>query len=173
MTYIAFSSPLVIGSGRKPCNSTTTARRGAKICNISMAKKASKPAKPDNDDQQLKSPNASAGSPGPPVSAEEMLRKDLEVMREKRRNAKPREKKAAPLDFVKSAIDAILLWDFFLVLGLLGWLTVALIPHFAAKNDVLLDPWLALWPVFIQPVLGILMLGTIVQGTMSFINSKE
>lgn len=94
-------------------------------------------------------------------------------MRAKRKNTAPQEERAAPLDTVKAAIDAILLWDFFLVLGLLGWLAIALVPHFAAKNDVLLDPWLGLWQPFIQPVLGVLMLGTIVQGTISFINSKN
>lgn len=173
MTCIAFSSALVIGSGRNPCNSTTTPRRGTKVCDIAMTKKVSKRAKSDSGDQLPEPSNSFAGSPPPPVSAEEMLRKDLEVIREKRRNAKPREDKVAPLDAVKSAIDAVLVWNFFLVLGLLGWLVVALIPHFAAKNDVLLDPWLWLWQPFIQPVLGVLMLGTVVQGTISFINSKE
>lgn len=73
----------------------------------------------------------------------------------------------------KKVFDNVLLFDFFLVVGLLGWLLVALIPHFAAKNDVLLDPWLALWQPFTQPVLGVLMLATIGQGMLSYMFSSE
>lgn len=141
-----------------------------------MSKKTPKRAKPDKGEQQSQDSNESTGPPPPlpqPVSAEEMLRKDLEVIRAKRKKNPPPEKKTAPLDAIKNAIDTILLWDFFLVVGLLVWLAVALVPHFAAKNDVLLDPWLGLWQPFIQPVLGFLMLGTIVQGTISFINTKD
>lgn len=57
---------------------------------------------------------------------------------------------------------------FFLV-----WLVVALIPHYASHNDVLLDAWLSIWGVVIQPLLGVLMAGTIVSGTLSYVQSKE
>jgi hypothetical protein len=76
------------------------------------------------------------------------------------------------LSAAKSAFDTLLVWNFFLVVILLGWLVVALVPHFAAKNDALLDPWLSLWQPFTQPVLGVLMLSTIVQGMWSFMFSK-
>lgn len=104
-----------------------------------------------------------------------MLLKDLERIRAKRRQSAASEKKedSTTIGAIKSVVDTVLLVDFFVVIALLGWLAVALIPHFAAKNDVLLDPWLGLWGVFIQPVLGVLMLGTIVQGTLSYINSRE
>lgn len=106
---------------------------------------------------------------------EQMLFKDLERIRAKRRQSAASEKKKSGItvDAIKSAIDMALLANFFLVIALLGWLGVALIPHFAAKNDVLLDPWLGLWGVFIQPVLGVLMLGTVIQGTLSYINSRD
>jgi hypothetical protein len=73
----------------------------------------------------------------------------------------------------KTVFDNLLLADFFLVIALLGWLVVALVPHFAAKNDSLLDPWLALWQPFIQPVLGVLMLATIGQGMLTYMFNAE
>lgn len=80
---------------------------------------------------------------------------------------------ASPLAGVKTVVDTLLIWNFFLIVALLAWLVVALVPHFAAKNDVLLDPWLGLWGPFIQPVLGVLMLGTIVQGTITYLASPS
>lgn len=73
----------------------------------------------------------------------------------------------------KTVFDNLLLADFFLVCALLLWLIVALVPHFAWKNEVLLDPWLALWGPFIQPVLGVLMLSTIGQGMLTYMFSKD
>lgn len=70
---------------------------------------------------------------------------------------------------VKGVVDTLLLWDFFAIVGLLLWLGAATGLHFGAKNDVLLDPWLALWEPIIQPALGVLMLGAIVQGVSSFL----
>lgn len=63
--------------------------------------------------------------------------------------------------------------DFFVVCFFLAWLVVALVPHFAYHNEVLLDAWLSLWTLVIQPLLGVLMLGTIVAGTLSYVQSKE
>lgn len=103
-------------------------------------------------------------------SPEEMLLEDLKRIRALEKAKGKKKKSFSPLDALKSGVDRLLLFNFFLVLGLLVWLAVALIPHFASKNDVLLDPWLGLWQPFIQPALGVLMLGTIVQGTASFIN---
>lgn len=63
--------------------------------------------------------------------------------------------------------------DFFVVCFFLAWLVVALIPHYASHNEVLLDAWLSIWGVVIQPLLGVLMAGTIVAGTLSYVQSKE
>lgn len=102
-----------------------------------------------------------------------MLLQDIQRLRTKRAQQAPRESDSSLLDTLKSAVDTLLLADFFLVLALLGWLAVALVPHFLRKNDVLLDPWLALWQPFIQPVLGVLMMGTIAQGTLSYLRSRK
>lgn len=63
--------------------------------------------------------------------------------------------------------------DFFVVCFFLVWLVVALVPHYASHNEVLLDAWLSMWGVVIQPLLGVLMAGTIVSGTLSYVQSKE
>lgn len=148
-------------------------RERARVATISMAKKPSKRAKGTSNEKQPEPSPSAADRLSSPASAQDLLREDVERIRANRKNVPKPEVEVAPIDSLKSAISAILLWDFFLVLGLLGWLGVALVPHFASKNDVLLDPWLALWQPFIQPVLGVLMLGTIVQGTISYINSKD
>ncbi len=105
-------------------------------------------------------------------AADEMVRRDMEMLKQKRK-VETQVEDVKPLQSVRSAIETLLLVDFFLVVALLAWLVVALVPHFAAQNDVLLDPWLALWKPFIQPVLGVLMLGTIVQGTISYVGRDE
>ncbi|CAN8073858.1 unnamed protein product [Agarophyton chilense] len=107
-----------------------------------------------------------------PDAMEDTLLQDIKSMRAKRMPGSESKPGSDSIYRVKSLIESILLWDFFLVLGLLGWLVVALVPHFVSKDDTLLDPWLALWQPFIQPVLGVLMLGTIVQGTISFISKN-
>lgn len=108
------------------------------------------------------------------ASTEEMLRADMEALRARRQaSGDDGPEKRTALRAAQDFVGGVLLWDFFLVVGLLVWLLVALVPHFASQNDVLLDPWLGLWSPFIQPVMGVLMLGTIVQGTISFIADND
>lgn len=165
----AFISAVPVSRSQNGYRREAVAR--SKVCPLIMRKdkpKASKGSKPQQQPKYESKKETMNYS-----SAEDMLLKDLKALRSKRK-AMGKPKGSQPVvDGFKTVIDTILLWDFFLVVGLLVWLVVALIPHFAAKNDVLLDPWLGLWQPFIQPVLGVLMLGTIVQGTLSFINSKE
>lgn len=164
MTTSAFASAASLRLVRS-CSATN-------CCGLVMRKDKPKPSKSDRK-RERETESGLPSSQGPLVSAEEMLRKDLQTMRARRKSAPQPKKDESPLANLKSALDTLLLWDFFLVIALLGWLVIALIPHFTSKNDVLLDPWLGLWQPFIQPVLGVLMLGTIVQGTISFINSKN
>lgn len=103
------------------------------------------------------------------LSTEEMVRRDMEALRSRER-ATESTKSVTPLESAKQVISTVLLWDFFLVLALLLWLLIALVPHFASKNDFLLDPWLQLWQPFTQPVLGVLMVATIIQGTISYVS---
>lgn len=110
-------------------------------------------------------------------AADEMVRRDMVALKQKRKVAEGEVKNTSEtkqaLQNVRGAVEMLLLVDFFLVVALLLWLVVALVPHFATQNDVLLDPWLALWKPFIQPVLGVLMLGTIVQGTISYVGKND
>lgn len=109
-----------------------------------------------------------------PSTTDDALLRDAQRMRKRRAQAEQSGERSVTKQWsLRSVVDTLLLWDFFLVVGLLVWLVVALVPHFAAHNDALLDPWLALWQPFIQPVLGVLMLGTIAQGAWSFFSSKE
>lgn len=113
-------------------------------------------------------------SPPRGPSTEDMLLQDLQSFKRKREGdaqgdgGKVGGSSGEGGRSLKAALDAVLIANFFMVVGLLVWLVVALVPHFAAKDDSLLDPWLALWQPFIQPVLGVLMLGTIAQGSISF-----
>ena len=110
-------------------------------------------------------------------AADEMVRRDLAKLKQNQKQVQKETEtdteEMKPMLSVRSAVETLLLVDFFLVVSLLAWLVVALVPHFAAQNDVLLDPWLALWKPFIQPVLGVLMLGTIVQGTISYVSKNQ
>eukprot|EP00177_Eucheuma_denticulatum_P002648 GFKZ01004745.1.p1 GENE.GFKZ01004745.1~~GFKZ01004745.1.p1 ORF type:complete len:234 (-),score=20.02 GFKZ01004745.1:273-875(-) len=127
------------------------------------------PPNPPSDPPSTSAPPSTSSSSTP----EKMLLEDLQRLRAKRAQETPRASDSSVIGTIKSAVDTLLLVDFFLVLALLGWLAVALVPHFLRKNDVLLDPWLALWQPFIQPVLGVLMMGTIAQGTLSYLRSRE
>lgn len=102
----------------------------------------------------------------------ELLRRDAAAFRA-RSATESEEPPTNTASKAKKAIDTILLWDFFLVLGLLAWLIVALVPHFASQDDRMLDAWLALWEPFIQPALGVLMLGTLVQGITGYLRDRQ
>eukprot|EP00171_Calliarthron_tuberculosum_P010453 IDg10453t1 len=91
-------------------------------------------------------------------AAEEMVRRDMELLKAKKAQSGVKPAKKTTLETAKDVVSTVLLADFFVVVGLLVWLVVALVPHFASQNDFLLDPWLSLWQPFIQPVLGVLML---------------
>lgn len=168
MTHYAFAANVPVKGLRNGCR--TKVGSSTEACPLIMRKDKPKSSKSKKPRQQP--PYESKGEPLSRQSAEEMLLKDLEAMRAKQKTVDKVDKSSALLGGVKTVIDTVLLWDFFLVVGLLLWLAVALVPHFASKNDVLLDPWLGLWQPFIQPVLGVLMLGTVIQGTISYLNSE-
>lgn len=145
---------------------------------VRMAKSGKK--KPGQKAKRASAPETAvpASSAAPDAGLEaadrEALRQDVAAF--KARNQA--EEDAMPLvsdayGLAKKVFDNLLLADFFLVIGLLGWLIVALVPHFAAKNESLLDPWLALWQPFIQPVLGVLMLATIGQGMLTYMFNTD
>lgn len=133
------------------------------------------------DEAMPKAATAPAAVPSPAAAAEDTEAADREALRQDVAAFKARNQPAddsVPIvsdtyRLAKTVFDNLLLADFFLVVGLLGWLVVALVPHYAAQNDALLDPWLALWQPFIQPVLGVLMLATIGQGMLTYMFNSE
>eukprot|EP00180_Rhodochaete_pulchella_P000878 Plantae.Rhodophyta-Rhodochaete_pulchella.ctg17096.p1 GENE.Plantae.Rhodophyta-Rhodochaete_pulchella.ctg17096~~Plantae.Rhodophyta-Rhodochaete_pulchella.ctg17096.p1 ORF type:complete len:171 (-),score=26.34 Plantae.Rhodophyta-Rhodochaete_pulchella.ctg17096:226-738(-) len=108
--------------------------------------------------------------------AEDMLARDLARMKNRRKQEKAAETDDDALEVVagkaKGVLDTLLVWNFGLVMLFLGWFIVGLVLHYAARNDTILDPWFALWPNVIQPVLGVLMLATILSGTASSMQQK-
>lgn len=106
-------------------------------------------------------------------SVDEMLMRDVQRFRQKRDVKEEKVQQAESSASFRSLLETVLIWDFFLILGLLAWLGIALVLRSTADNNTLLDIWLGLWQPFIQPVLGVLMLGAIAQGALSFFNSKK
>lgn len=153
-------SPLFLrpgASGRQRCRVVGTVPW---VCNAGPNKGSARIAN-SNDDEGAR-------------NTEEMVRRDLEALKAaKGSNSSTANTEKSGVEKMKDLVSTILLVDFFLVVFLLAWLVVALVPHFVSKNDTLLDPWLILWQPFIQPVLGVLMLGTIVQGTISYVSGNK
>lgn len=162
-------------SARQPVCMAKSGRKKA-------AQKAKRARVPDDAVPQAAATPAAAPPPAAAAATEETEAADREALRQDVAAFKARNQPvddAVPIvsdtyRLAKTVFDNLLLADFFLVVALLGWLVVALVPHFAAKNDALLDPWLAIWQPFIQPVLGVLMLATIGQGMLTYMfNSSE
>lgn len=105
------------------------------------------------------------------AEAAEMVRRDLEAMRARPDGGKAQKKGGGALGGVKEVVKTLLVGNFFVVCGILVALVAAVGAHYAGDNT-LLDWWLALWKPLFQPILGVLMLGTIVQGTISYVDSK-
>jgi len=53
---------------------------------------------------------------------------------------------------------------FFIVLGFGAWLAAAAVEKSVAGTTVLSDTWFQLWPVLIQPAIGILMAASLFSG---------
>ncbi|GAB0496707.1 hypothetical protein MMPV_008022 [Pyropia vietnamensis] len=113
-------------------------------------------------------------------SVEATLERDLAGFRSRQRRREGKDDseddapvRASTLERMGKAVTTLLVVDFFVVCFFLVWLVVALVPHFTSHNEVLLDAWLSMWGVVIQPLLGVLMAGTIVSGTLSYVQSKE
>lgn len=66
----------------------------------------------------------------------------------------------------------LLIADFFLVLGSLGWLGAGLAVKAASGSSALLDGWLPLWQWVWQPAIGVLMAGALVSGGMGWLKEQ-
>lgn len=71
----------------------------------------------------------------------------------------------------KAVVEKVLIVDFFIICVVLGWLAVAVVAHYGAHDDTLLDSWLAQWPL-IQGLLGVLMLAALTQGLTSYLSDR-
>uniref|UniRef100_A0A7S1TBK9 Transmembrane protein n=1 Tax=Compsopogon caeruleus TaxID=31354 RepID=A0A7S1TBK9_9RHOD len=115
-------------------------------------------------------------------SDEERLLEDIRRMKEKKRSAGARdEQDGEENEKVDQGLASALknaLWtafgvNFAAVLFFLAWLAVALALRLGMREDSLFDAWYRIWPTVIQPSLGILMLGTVISGTLSNLNRRE
>jgi len=68
-------------------------------------------------------------------------------------------------------LNFVLVADVFLVLLSFGWLAIAVIGHIAGV-PLGLDLWYKLWQPLFTPALGILMVGAITSGLISWISRK-
>ena len=62
---------------------------------------------------------------------------------------------------------------FFLVLFFGAWLLAGLAETAALKTELLSSSWLKLWPVLIQPALGVLMTASIGSGLISWLREQQ
>eukprot|EP00189_Rhodosorus_marinus_P010983 CAMPEP_0184738484 /NCGR_PEP_ID=MMETSP0315-20130426/1101_1 /TAXON_ID=101924 /ORGANISM="Rhodosorus marinus, Strain UTEX LB 2760" /LENGTH=150 /DNA_ID=CAMNT_0027206187 /DNA_START=77 /DNA_END=529 /DNA_ORIENTATION=- len=97
------------------------------------------------------------------------MKKRMEVKKslEKKDSGGIRAKVGDATTGMQDFVSTLLLYNFFAVIFFLVWLAIGAGMHFVLGNDTLLDPWLQIWTPLIQPLLGVLMLGTIVSGTFS------
>uniref|UniRef100_A0A7S0H6I4 Uncharacterized protein n=1 Tax=Hanusia phi TaxID=3032 RepID=A0A7S0H6I4_9CRYP len=124
---------------------------------------------------------------------DEIIRRDREALRSKAlsRPAMEVENKnmieqasESVSEVVRRVLGLIVVADFFVVIGFLGWLAVAIVYQFAVCGglnqsgkpicpNALYDTWYSLWTPVIQPALGILMASVILQATANAIIPKN
>jgi len=81
-------------------------------------------------------------------------------------------------DKVKDAIDAFLLYDFFVIVFILVWLVIGASARLSkgqglAYDEPFLGTWLFLWPILFQPLLGVHMLATLVSPAIGWAKKKK
>lgn len=74
-------------------------------------------------------------------------------------------------DKLLNLLNIFLVADVFLVLISFGWLVVAVIGH-NAQIPLGLDLWYKLWEPVFTPAIGILMVGALLSGIISWISRK-
>lgn len=126
---------------------------------------------------------------------EEMIRRDREAIKASVSQGRPLievDAAANVLDevgesaatVVKRVLGLVVAVDFFVVIFFLGWLGVSIAYQFAFCGGLtkeggpicangLYDSWYALWTPVIQPALGILMAGNIIQGTLNGLSGNK
>ena len=71
---------------------------------------------------------------------------------------------------VKTAIEKVLVADFFFILFSLAWLVAGLGERAVLESTSLIDAWLPLWAVVFQPALGVFMAGAIFSAVSGFLS---
>jgi hypothetical protein len=75
--------------------------------------------------------------------------------------------------FAKTAIEKLLVGDFFFILFILAWLVAGVGEKAALKTSTLIDSWLPLWPTIFQPALGIFMAGALVSALSGYLSKRQ
>lgn len=163
MAFVSGFGVIQVAAGSNPSSNVCTKRAGHKMwqpktgiasitCGVSPG---------DAGDGQVKG------------NREDSLLRDAQRFRATRKRKEGEKSKASEKKGLQAVIETVLVWDFFAVCVLLAWLAVAVVLHYSSSNDVLLDPWLSIWPNVTQPLLGILMLAAISQGAFSFFSNNN
>mmetsp|Transcript_33936 Transcript_33936/g.44772 ORF Transcript_33936/g.44772 Transcript_33936/m.44772 type:complete len:244 (-) Transcript_33936:547-1278(-) len=91
-------------------------------------------------------------------------------------------KKAAPvkeeveegaMDRAKDIFSTVLVFDFFVVLGLLGWFLIGVVAKYAFGNTEVIGSFRSSFDLVVQPAIGVLMMGTLAGAAMSKLNEED
>ncbi len=72
----------------------------------------------------------------------------------------------------ETQLNRILIADFFVVVAFGLVLVVGVIEQSTNKTTVVADFFFKIWPVLVQPALGVLMAGSIATGALGFLRDK-
>lgn len=122
------------------------------------------PPRPRSD--LLRAPSGAAG-----FDAEANLRADIERLSAARRAQPPLEARPAWLDATEQALVAL----FFVILAFGAWLIAGVVQQSATggRDSSVSDAWLKLWPVVIQPCLGVFMAAAMVSAVPRWLRTSK
>jgi hypothetical protein len=69
-------------------------------------------------------------------------------------------------------LNTLMVLNVFLVLAAFFWFAAALVGQ-GAHVDLGLDLWYRLWPVLLQPAIGLLMLGALISGGLGWLRQRS
>ncbi len=125
-------------------------------------------------------PPPPAATPAPPSlekQLEDRLQEDILKFRKKEVEKKAEEPEATGLSALTakagSALEKVLVADFFVVLGFLGWFLAGVFAKSALGDRSVLDSFNKVWDPLIQPALGVLMAGTLGVGAINSVASRS
>ncbi|CAM9570020.1 unnamed protein product [Heterosigma akashiwo] len=106
------------------------------------------------------------------LTSDEQLLADIAAFK-KAAPAKVAEEEDSVLDKAGDIFSSILVIDFFVVVGLLGWFVVGVIAKYAFGNSDIVISFRSNFDLVVQPAIGVLMLGTLAGAAVSKLNNKE